>query len=83
MTSPYQFLYNAFVTDEGYIRYLIMPNKTEGFETQDHYAAVPWGKKLVIIFNGQQLGEVNTVRQAQKFIQDHREASSQTGTVFV
>lgn len=60
-----------------------MPTKNEGFITQDNYAAVPWGKKLVIIFNGQQLEEVNTIRQAQKFIQDHREGSSSSGTVFV
>lgn len=60
-----------------------MPTKNEGFITQDNYAAVPWGKKLVIIFNGQQLEEVNTIRQAQKFIQDHREDSSSSGTVFV
>ena len=59
-----------------------MPNKNDGFITQDNYAAVPWNKKLVIIFNGQQIGEVSTVRQAQKFIQDHREDSSQSGTVF-
>jgi hypothetical protein len=60
-----------------------MPNKIEGFITQDNYAAVPWGKKLVIIFNGSQIGETNTVRQAHKFIQNHRETSSQSGTVFV
>jgi hypothetical protein len=54
----------------------------EGFETKDGYAAVPWGKRLVIIYNGEQLTDVSTVNQAQKFIKTHR-ASPQTGTVFV
>jgi hypothetical protein len=56
--------------------------KNKGFETADHYAAVPWGKRLVIIFNGQQIGDVSTERQAHKFIKDHR-TNPQTGTVFV
>ena len=56
----------------------------EGFITQDFYAAVPFGKKqLMIIFNGQQLEVVNTVKQAHTFIKKHRETSSKTGTVFV
>ena len=40
----------------------------EGFETKDGYAAVPWGKRLVIIYDGQQLVDVSTVLQANKFI---------------
>lgn len=48
-------------------------SKAEGFETKDGYAAVPWGKRLVIIYNGQQLGDVSTVLQANKFIKKHRE----------
>lgn len=54
----------------------------EGFETKDGYAAVPWEKRLVIIYNGEQLTDVSTVNQAQKFIKIHR-SSPQTGTVFV
>ncbi len=54
----------------------------EGFETKDGYAAVPWGKRLVIIFNGQQLEDVSTVRQAHAFIKKHR-ATPTTGTVFI
>ncbi len=55
----------------------------EGFETNDGYAAVPWGKKrLVIIYNGQQLTDVGTIRQANKFIKEHR-MNPQEGTVFV
>lgn len=55
---------------------------SEGFVTKDGYAAVPWGKRLVIIYNGQQLTDVSTKLQAEKFIKQHR-ASSQSGTVFV
>jgi hypothetical protein len=60
-----------------------MSTKNEGFITQDNYAAVPWGKKLVIIYNGEQLGDVNTIKQAQKFIKQHRESNSQSGTIFI
>jgi hypothetical protein len=57
--------------------------KVEGFETNDGYAAVPWGKnRLVIIYNGQQLTDVGTIRQANKFIKEHR-MNPQEGTVFV
>jgi hypothetical protein len=55
---------------------------SEGFITDDGYAAVPYGKKLMIIFDGQQLEVVNTILQAQKFIKQHR-ATPQSGTVFV
>jgi len=45
----------------------------EGFVTEDQeYAAIPFGKKLMIIYRGQQVEVVNTVRQAHKFIKDHR-----------
>lgn len=54
----------------------------EGFETKDGYAAVPWGKRLVIIYNGEQLTDVSTVLQANKFIKQHR-ANPKTGTVFI
>ena len=55
---------------------------SDGFETKDGYAAVPWGKRYVIIYNGQQLEDVKTIAQAEKFIKQHR-ASPQSGTVFV
>jgi hypothetical protein len=55
---------------------------SNGFETNDGYAAVPWGKRLVIIYNGEQLTDVSTVLQAQRFIKQHR-ATPQSGTVFV
>jgi hypothetical protein len=55
----------------------------EGFITKDGYAAVPFGKKqLMIIFNGYQLEVVNTAKQAEKFIRDHR-STPKTGTVFI
>jgi len=55
----------------------------EGFVTKDGYAAVPFGKKqLMIIFDGQQLEVVNTVLQANKFIKQHR-STPKSGTVFV
>lgn len=59
------------------------PTKETGFETADGYAAVPWGKKLVIIYDGQQLGDVNTVRQANAFIKKHREDSQEGVTQFL
>jgi hypothetical protein len=55
----------------------------EGFITNDNYAAVPWGKRLVIIYNGEQLTDVSTPRQAATFIKKHRESTCGTGTVFV
>lgn len=60
-----------------------MATKSEGFETADGYAAVPWGKRLVIIYNGQQLEDVSTIRQANAFIKKHREDSKQGVTQFV
>lgn len=50
-----------------------MSNKETGFVTADDYAVVPWGKRLVIIYNGEQLEDVSTVRQANTFIKKHRE----------
>lgn len=54
----------------------------KGFITKDGYAAVPWGKRLVIIYNGQQLTDVSTEKQALKFISNHR-TTPESGTVFV
>jgi len=60
-----------------------MATKTEGFITADDYAVVPWGKRLVIIYNGEQLEDVSTVRQANTFIKKHREDSLQGVTQFL
>jgi len=54
----------------------------KGFETSDGYASVPWGKRFVIIFNGEQLTDVKNVTEANKFIKQHR-TSPQSGTVFI
>jgi len=55
----------------------------EGFITDDNYAAVPYGKKnLIIVYNGQQLEMVSTVREAHKYIKNHR-TQPQPGTVFL
>lgn len=48
--------------------------KKFGWETPDGYAAVPWGKGFVILYDGQQLGDVPGVRQANAFIKTHRES---------
>lgn len=53
-----------------------------GFETKDGYAAVPWGKRYVILYNGEQLTDVKTILQAQKFIKQHC-TTPKSGTVFV
>lgn len=60
-----------------------MATKETGFETADGYMAVPWGKRLVIIHNGQQLEDVSTVRQANAFIKKHREDSQEGVTQFL
>jgi hypothetical protein len=55
---------------------------TEGFVTKDGYAAVPYGKQLMIIFNGEQLKVCRTEQSARNFISKHRK-QPQSGTVFV
>lgn len=54
----------------------------QGFETKDGYAAVPWGKRYVVIYNGEQLTDVKTILQAEKFVKQHR-TTPQSGTVFL
>ena len=49
----------------------------EGFTMfKDTYAAVPFGKQLMIIHNGQQLKVCRTERSARKFIADHKKGKS-------
>lgn len=45
-----------------------------GFITEDGYAAVPFCKSLMILFNGEQLDVVKTKRQAEQYIQQHRDS---------
>ena len=54
----------------------------EGFVTKDGYAAVPFGKQLMIIYNGKQLHVCRTVNSAYTFIKKHR-SQPEAGTVFV
>ena len=49
----------------------------EGFIVGDGtYAAVPFGKQLMIIHNGQQLKVCRTEASARKFINDHKKGKS-------
>lgn len=49
----------------------------EGFTMfKDTYAAVPFGKQLMIIHNGQQLKVCRTESSARKFITDHKKGKS-------
>jgi hypothetical protein len=49
----------------------------EGFiVSKGLYAAVPFGRQLMIIHNGQQLKVCRTEASARKFIDDHRKSRS-------
>jgi hypothetical protein len=49
----------------------------EGFTMfKDTYAAIPFGKQLMIIHNGQQLKVCRTESSARKFITDHKKGKS-------
>jgi hypothetical protein len=46
------------------------PGEPEGYVTKDgKWAAVPWGKKFVIICNGEQVHTSNTLFLAKDYIQ--------------
>lgn len=49
----------------------------EGFIVGDGtYAAIPFGKQLMIIHNGEQLKVCRTEASARKFISDHKKGKS-------
>jgi hypothetical protein len=49
----------------------------EGFTMfKDTYAAIPFGKQLMIIYQGQQLKVCKTESSARKFISDHKKGKS-------
>ena len=49
----------------------------EGFTMfKDTYAAIPFGKQLMIIHNGQQLKVCRNEASARKFITDHKKGKS-------
>lgn len=43
--------------------------------TKDGYAAVPWGERYVIIYNGQQISDVATAAEAVAYIRNAQKAS--------
>ena len=43
--------------------------------TQDGYAAVPWGERYVIIYNGEQISDVATAAEAVAYIRNAQKAS--------
>jgi hypothetical protein len=46
------------------------PSDPSGYVTKDGmWAAVPWGKKFVIIHNGQQVHTANNYKSAKTYIQ--------------
>lgn len=46
------------------------PGSPNGYVTKDgKWAAVPWGKKFVIICNGEQVHTANTYQSAKDYIQ--------------
>ena len=50
----------------------------EGFIVgKGDYAAVPYGKELMVIYQGQQLKVCRTEASARKFIADHKKGKSQ------
>jgi hypothetical protein len=44
--------------------------------TKDGYAAVPWGERYVIIYNGEQISDVATAAEAVAYIRNAQKASN-------
>lgn len=44
--------------------------------TKDGYAAVPWGTRYVILYNGQQISDVDTAADAVAYIRNAQNASN-------
>lgn len=56
------------VTNEGLLN--SKPGDPNGYVTKDGmWAAVPWGKKFIIIHNGQQVHTANNYKSAKTYIQ--------------
>ena len=45
--------------------------------TKDGYAAVPWGSKYVIIYNGEQILDVPTAAEAVAYIRNAQKTTKQ------
>ena len=57
------------------------PGDPQGYVTKDGmWAAVPFGKKFVIIHNGQQVHVVNNYKAARTYINKEIKASKKTST---
>jgi len=55
------------------------PGDPQGYVTNDGmWAAVPWGKKFVIIHNGQQVHTANNYASAKTYIQKEIKSSKST-----
>mgnify|MGYP006291841591 CR=1 FL=1 len=53
------------------------PGDANGYVTKDGmWAAVPWGKKFVIIHNGQQVHVANNYKSAKTYIQKSAKGAS-------
>ena len=53
------------------------PGDPNGYVTKDGmWAAVPWGKKFVIIHNGQQVHVANNYKSAKTYIQKSAKGAS-------
>ena len=48
--------------------------------TKDGYAAVPWGERYVIIYNGQQISDVATAAEAVAYIRNAQKSTNQKQT---
>lgn len=45
--------------------------------TKDGYAAVPWGTRYVILYNGQQISDVATAAEAVAYIRNAQKTTNQ------
>lgn len=54
-----------------------IPGDPQGYVTKDGmWAAIPWGKKFVIIHNGQQVHTANNYKSAKSYIQKSAKGAS-------
>jgi hypothetical protein len=49
--------------------------------TSDGYAAVPWGKRYVIIYNGEQISDVATAAQAVAYIRNAQKTNDKENSL--
>ena len=45
--------------------------------TKDGYTAVPWGKRYVILYNGEQIADVATAAKAVEYIRKQQKTTNQ------